>query len=52
MNGFIRRHQDILNLQAQDLNEACAQKMNRFIVDYYFQKLKEMLLKLDIVQNP
>lgn len=47
LNGFLRRNPTIRQRKAQGMNPACAQKLNRFIVNDYFAKLKEILLKMD-----
>lgn len=38
---FFARHPDVAQRKAQQMNPARAQKMNRFIVNDYFIKLKE-----------
>lgn len=38
--------------KAQHLNEARAQKLNKVIVADYYQKLKDTLLELDLVNKP
>ena len=52
LRGFLQRHPGIAKRKAQHLNEARAQKLNRFIVSDYFQKLKEVMQKLDIMGKP
>lgn len=52
LNGFLKRNSEVRNRESQNLNEARAQKMNRFIVEDYFKILKETLLRLDIVHKP
>lgn len=52
LKGFLRRHPDIARRKAQHLNEARAQKLNKFIVSDYFNTLKEVLTKLDLFNKP
>ncbi|KAK9728341.1 CENP-B N-terminal DNA-binding domain [Popillia japonica] len=49
---FFRRHPDVARRKAQHLNSARAQKMNRFIVNDYFSKLKDIFIKLELFDKP
>ena len=52
LKGFLKRHPDIARRKAQHLNEARAQKLNKFIVGDYFKTLRDVMMKLDIVNKP
>lgn len=52
LKGFLKRHDDIRNRKAQNLNPARAQKLNKFIVNDHFDKLKGIIQKLDIINQP
>ena len=49
---FMHRHPDISKRKAQHLNPARAQKLNRFIVKDYFDKLKSVMLEIGVMQKP
>ncbi|KAK9679761.1 DDE superfamily endonuclease [Popillia japonica] len=49
---FFRRHPDVARRKAQHMNPARAQKMNRFIVNDYFSKLKDIFIKLELFDKP
>ncbi|KAI4464238.1 hypothetical protein MML48_3g00009674 [Holotrichia oblita] len=50
--GFLQRHQEISVRQAQSMNPARAQKLNKFIIKDYFEKLKTVLQELDLMDEP
>lgn len=50
--AFLRRHPNISRRKAQQLNPARAQKLNRFIVDDYFQKLENLLDRTGLKHSP
>lgn len=50
--GFLKRHPELAKRKAQHLNEARAEKLNRFIVQDYFEKLKDIFKMLDIMNKP
>ncbi|KAJ8930755.1 hypothetical protein NQ314_016410 [Rhamnusium bicolor] len=52
LNGFLKRNPEIRKRKAQGMNPARAQKLNKFIVNDYFEKLKEVLLELDLMNGP
>lgn len=52
LKGFLQRHPDIARRKSQHLNEARAQKLNKFIVNDYFKTLREVMGKLDIIDKP
>lgn len=52
LNGFLKRNPLIRSRKAQSMNPARAQKLNRFIVNDHFTKLKEILLELDLMNSP
>ncbi|XP_063241735.1 uncharacterized protein LOC134541920 [Bacillus rossius redtenbacheri] len=52
LKGFLQRHPEIARRKAQHLNEARAQKINKFIVNDYFRTLKDVMTKLDIAHMP
>lgn len=49
---FLGRHPDVSRRKSQSMNPARAAKLNRFIVTDYFKKLKEIMIKLEVIQNP
>lgn len=49
---FLKRHPDVAPRKSQNLNPARAQKLNRFIVNDYFEKLKTVMTDLDLMQKP
>lgn len=49
---FLGRHPDVAKRKSQFMNPARAAKLNRFIVEDYFEKLKIVMLKLDVIQSP
>lgn len=52
LNGFFRRNPTIRQRKAQAMNPARAQKLNRFIVNDHFNKLREILLEMDLMDSP
>lgn len=52
IKGFLQRHQEISIRKAQSMNPARAQKLNKFIVKDYFEKLKTVLQELDLMDKP
>lgn len=52
LSGFLNRHPQIRNRKAQSMNPARAQKLNKFIVNDHFAKLKEILNNIDIMDKP
>lgn len=52
LRGFLKRHPEIARRKAQNLNEARAQKLNKFIVDDYFTKLKTVLDAENLMHKP
>lgn len=50
--AFLRRHPRITKRRAQFMNPARSQKLNKFIVRDYFQKLKSVLEKYDLKHAP
>ncbi|KAK9679583.1 hypothetical protein QE152_g39876 [Popillia japonica] len=50
--GFLQRHQEISVRKAQSMNPARAQKLNKFVIKYYFDKLKTVLQELDLMDKP
>lgn len=49
---FLKRHPEVARRKSQFMNPARAAKLNRFIVNDYFEKLKEIMTKLDVLQSP
>lgn len=49
---FLKRHPDVARRKAQQMNPARAQKMNPFIVNDYFGKLKDVYTKLKLFDKP
>lgn len=49
---FLKRNPNIANRKSQNLNEARAQKLNRFIVNDYFEKLKAVMQDNSLMQRP
>ncbi|KAI4466292.1 hypothetical protein MML48_3g00008862 [Holotrichia oblita] len=49
---FYRRHPEVARRKSQMLNPARAQKLNRPIVTEYFGKLKQILMDLNIMNQP
>lgn len=52
LKGFLKRHDEIRNRKAQNLNPARAQKLNKFIVNDHFNKLKDIMQTLEIMNKP
>lgn len=52
LKAFLRRHPDISPRRAQNMNPARAQKLNKAVVSDYFDKLKSVLLELDLMDKP
>nr|CAH7745913.1 unnamed protein product [Callosobruchus chinensis] len=51
LDGFLRRNPIIRQRKAQAMNPARARKLNRFIVNDHFTKLKEILLEMDLMDS-
>ncbi|KAI4455501.1 hypothetical protein MML48_9g00007999 [Holotrichia oblita] len=49
--GFLQRHQEISIRKAQSMNPARPQKLNKFIIKDYFDKLKTVLQELDLTDK-
>lgn len=49
---FLKRHPDINRRKAQHMNAARAAKLNRFIVNDYFQKLRDVMTESGVINNP
>lgn len=49
---FLKRHPDISMRKAQHMNAARAAKLNRFIVQDYFKKLRDVMIKSAITDKP
>nr|XP_023026974.1 uncharacterized protein LOC111514962 [Leptinotarsa decemlineata] len=49
---FLGRHPEVVKRKSQFMNPARSAKLNKFIVNDYFEKLREVMLKLDILQSP
>lgn len=52
LTAFRNSHPRMSLRKSQNLNEARAQKLNPVIVNDYFEKLKSLLLELDIIDEP
>lgn len=52
LKAFLSRHPEISPRRAQNMNPARAQKLNKFIVADYFEKLKAVLVELDLMDKP
>lgn len=52
LKAFLQRHPEISPRRAQNMNPARAQKLNKYIVKDYFEKLERVLLELDIMDKP
>ncbi|XP_030760295.1 uncharacterized protein LOC115885492 [Sitophilus oryzae] len=52
MRMFLNRNPEISKRKAQFMNQARAQKLNKFIVDDHFKKLGKLLDNLELKQNP
>ncbi len=52
LTSFKKRHPEVALRQPQHLNEARAQKMNKPIVADYFEKLRNVMTELDIMNKP
>ncbi|CAK1599673.1 unnamed protein product [Parnassius mnemosyne] len=48
----MERHEDLSLRKSQKLSPARAQKLNKFVVDDYFKKLKEIMEKLAVQDKP
>lgn len=49
---FLKRNPNLSKRKAQHMNPARAQKLNKFIVNDYFGKIREVFEELDIHANP
>ncbi|XP_030760298.1 uncharacterized protein LOC115885495 [Sitophilus oryzae] len=52
LKGFFTRSPQIRKRKAQSMNPARAQKLNRFIVNDHFVKLREILTNLNVMGKP
>lgn len=52
MKGFLKRNPEVAKRKAQRLNYARAQKLNKFIVDDHFQKLKAIFDEHNLFNCP
>lgn len=50
--AFMKRHHEISIRKAQFMNPARAQKLNKFIVDDHFKKLRDIYDKFDLYDHP
>ncbi|KAJ8886340.1 hypothetical protein PR048_012551 [Dryococelus australis] len=48
---FMKRHPDVAKCRTQHLNPGRSSKLNRYIVKYYFAKLRDVMLESDVVIN-
>lgn len=51
-SGFLKRHPRLSKRKAQSMNPARSQKLNRFIVDDYFTKLRALLEETNLLHCP
>lgn len=49
---FLKRHPDVGKRKTQSMNPGRAAKLNKFIVNDYYNKLKEVMTRLDIFDKP
>jgi hypothetical protein len=49
---FLKRHPEVARQKSQNLNPVRAAKMNRFIIDDYFNKQHNVVVDIDIMQKP
>ena len=52
LKAFLKRNPVIAKQQAQHMNPARAQKLNRFIVNDYFTKLEKVMTELQLFDKP
>jgi hypothetical protein len=52
LKAFLKRNRDIAQRRAQHMNPARAQKLNRFIVSDYFNKLEKVLTEMELFDKP
>jgi len=52
LKAFLKRNRDIAQRSAQHMNPARAQKLNRFIVNDYFDKLEKLLSEMELFDKP
>jgi hypothetical protein len=52
VEGFLRLNPIIASFKAQNLNHGTDQKLNRFIVNDYFEKLKITMEEIGIMNKP
>jgi len=50
--AFLKRNSDVAQRRAQHMNPARAQKLNRYIVNNYFDKLEKVLSDMDLFDKP
>ena len=49
---FLIRHPEVATRKAQKLNPARAMKLNKFIVEDHFQKLRKVMIEKDFISHP
>lgn len=49
---FLKRHRDVAYRKAESMNQGRAMKMNRVVVAGYFEKLRAVLMKEELMQKP
>ena len=49
---FLARHPDVAKRRTQSLNPGRASKLNKFIVKDYFQKLRKVMLEINVADKP
>lgn len=52
LRGFLKRHKNISQRKAQNLNPAKAQKLNKAVVLDYFNKLKKLMIDNNLFNKP
>ena len=49
---FLQRHPEVAARKAQQMNPGRAMKLNKFIVNDHFEKLRNILVELDLMTKP
>ena len=52
LKGFLNRNPQVAQRHAQHMNPARAQKLNRFVVTDYFEKLEKVLSEMELFDKP
>lgn len=52
LRGLLKRNKNISRRKAQNSNPARAQKLNKFVVEDYFKKLKKVLDENELLNKP